>query len=111
MLKLLRGITRAVNTQKVLRQIERIAKSHMADLDSKYCGSVTSLYYGKKEIMESDWWTGKANELCFEGFSFRVPSDYDSVLKHLYGDYMKLPPKDQQVTHHSHQVYWRKDVC
>ena len=44
----------------------------------------------------------------FEGEMFRAPIGYDEVLKTQYGDYMKLPPIEQQVTHHSNKVYWRR---
>lgn len=38
----------------------------------------------------------------FENLSLNAPSNYDEVLKMAYGDYMKLPPADQRVTHQLH---------
>ena len=32
---------------------------------------------------------------------------YDDFLKCHYGDYMKLPPKEEQVSHHEYKVYRR----
>lgn len=43
----------------------------------------------------------------FEGRKYCIPVGYDDYLKTVYGDYMKLPPKEQQVTHHSSEAYWR----
>lgn len=43
----------------------------------------------------------------FEGSSFKAPSDYDTVLKTIYGDYMQLPPKEQRVPHHGFTAYWK----
>ncbi len=43
----------------------------------------------------------------FEGLDFRAPIGYDRILKNIYGDYMQLPPKEQQITHHSNKTYWR----
>ena len=37
--------------------------------------------------------------LEFEGEMFPVPSDYDSYLKHVYGDYMKLPDPENRIGH------------
>ncbi len=42
----------------------------------------------------------------FEGRLFRVPQGYDDILKAQYGDYMQLPPEEEQVTHHVNEVYW-----
>ena len=39
-------------------------------------------------------------EVMFEGKAYNAPADTDRYLKNLYGDYMKLPPKDQQIAHH-----------
>lgn len=41
----------------------------------------------------------------FEGIEFRVPNDCDIYLRALYGDYMKLPPAEKQVSHHNSQAY------
>ena len=43
----------------------------------------------------------------FEDRNFRIPIGYDQWLRSIYGDYMKLPPKDQQVAHHSFNAYWK----
>ena len=45
-------------------------------------------------------------ELVFEGYSFSVVSRYDDYLTACYGDYMKLPPIEQQTTHHSIEAWW-----
>ena len=36
-------------------------------------------------------------ELEFEGHKFFVPKDYDTHLKLIYGDYMKLPPAEKRI--------------
>ncbi len=35
----------------------------------------------------------------FEGLNFKIPAGYDEYLSNLYGDYMKLPPKEKRMTH------------
>lgn len=38
-------------------------------------------------------------ELEFEGYYFSAFSEYDSYLRDVYGDYIKLPPRDKRVSH------------
>ena len=39
-------------------------------------------------------------EVPFEDITVKVPKQYDKYLTNLYRDYMKFPPKEQQVGHH-----------
>ena len=43
--------------------------------------------------------------LDFEGIKVKVPKGYDKILRDMYGDYMKLPPLEQQKTHHNYRLY------
>ena len=38
--------------------------------------------------------------LDFDESQFKGPIDYDHLLSRVYGDYMKLPPVEQQVSQH-----------
>jgi len=46
-------------------------------------------------------------DVTFEGFKFKAIQGYDSFLRALYGDYMKLPPADKQIPHHGFTAYWK----
>lgn len=46
-----------------------------------------------KEVWES------TKKVKFESIKINVPKDYDTFLKTTYGDYMKLPPKEQRKNH------------
>jgi lipopolysaccharide cholinephosphotransferase len=46
-------------------------------------------------------------EVLFEGFRCAAPADPDAVLAELYGDYRRLPPEREQVTHHAFVATWR----
>lgn len=63
-----------------------------------YCGM-----YGKKEIMPKKYFD-EGKKVFFEGIEVIAPQEYDLYLKQFYGDYMKLPPKEQQVTHHYNEI-------
>ena len=45
--------------------------------------------------------------LDFEDKKFAVPKGYHEVLTAIYGDYMQLPPIEQQVTHHVNTVFYK----
>ena len=40
----------------------------------------------------------------FENRQFKAPIGYDRFLKHIYGDYMELPPEKSRVPHHGYYV-------
>ena len=65
---------------------------------SKYVGVVTWGLYGIGErMLKSEF--EKAVEFEFEGHKFPAFSCWDSYLKGLYGDYMKLPSSEEIDTH------------
>jgi len=43
----------------------------------------------------------------FDNTKFMVASGYHEILSTIYGDYMKLPPENQRVTHHNFKAYWK----
>ena len=42
----------------------------------------------------------------FEDRTFKAFKDFDEYLRNGYGDYMKLPPKEKQVSHHTFEAYY-----
>ncbi|HAM86759.1 MAG TPA: hypothetical protein DCP87_04245 [Lactobacillus sp.] len=46
-------------------------------------------------------------KLKFENLELMVPRDFDKVLKTEYGDYMKLPSADKQISHHNYDLIWK----
>lgn len=69
-----------------------------------YVGRLTG-DYGTKEIMPRDFFD-RCIEVTFEGENFKAITEYDRFLTILYGNYMMLPPKEKQVTHHEFDAYW-----
>lgn len=62
--------------------------------------------YKEKDIFPQNW-VSDGISLEFEGRNFKVPLEYDKYLKQLYGDYMILPPKEKQISHHKFKAYWK----
>ena len=63
-------------------------------LVANYCGA-----WGKKEIAPIEWF-GKGIDRQFENLIVKVPDHYDKWLTKVYGNYMCLPPKEKQISHH-----------
>ena len=62
--------------------------------------------YRNKEIIPSSVYKSYRT-VFFEGEIFNAVEDYDTYLKAVFGDYMKLPPIEKRVTHHSFDAYWK----
>ena len=46
-------------------------------------------------------------DVTFENRKYPAPVGYDEWLKSFYGDYMKLPPKEKQVSNHKFKAYYK----
>lgn len=55
--------------------------------------------YGIKEIYKREWFIDYI-EIEFAGITVKIPKEYDEYLTYLYGDYMKLPPIEKQISRH-----------
>lgn len=60
----------------------------------------TDFAYGL-QIFPYEWFDGY-EEATFEGITVRLPKYYDAYLRHLYGDYMQLPPLEAREPKHDH---------
>ena len=72
---------------------------------SEYAGAITGIYKEKEHMQASVF--KDYTEVSFEGHKYMAISGYDSYLTKHYGDYMKLPPLEQQVSNHSYEVFWK----
>lgn len=55
---------------------------------------------GEKDIFRSEWFDGSIT-FKFEDTYINVPSGYDKFLTAMFGDYMTLPPIEEQTSHHA----------
>ena len=46
-------------------------------------------------------WDDTVEEISFEDTKLFIPTGWEHQLTQVYGDYMKLPPKEKQVPEHS----------
>ena len=62
--------------------------------------SLCGFYDYKKETLPKQW-LSEYIFLEFEGLNLMAFKEYDKILKHYFGDYMKLPPENERVNHHT----------
>ena len=72
----------------------------------KNCAQMVTYMYKEREIQPREY-TDSFIELDFEGHYYPVQKGYDFYMRQIYGDYMQLPPKEKQVTHHAFKAYWK----
>lgn len=60
--------------------------------------------YGDREIVDKEIFRDFI-KIKFEKYSYNAPIGYHQWLTNIYGDYMKLPPIEKQVSHHDFKAY------
>lgn len=81
----------------ILRKHEESGMDHYVCLCNLIYDYHRGLFY-KKDIDE-------VQDILFYGHPVLIPLNYDSVLKTIYGDYMKLPPVEERGKWHSGSIY------
>lgn len=86
----------------LLNKLDEISYAHPFETAENvivYGGS-----YGEREIMPKSFCTGKDICMAFENIHIMMPPGYVEYLTRIYGNYMQMPPKEKQVSHHFHAV-------
>lgn len=65
------------------------------------CQGIMKKHPFKKELFDN------IVSIPFEDRFFKAFKDSDSYLRNGFGDYMKLPPVEKQVSHHPFYAYWK----
>lgn len=69
------------------------SKHHNTQMMGIQSGSCYSYWFFPEIVLR------KTAEHAFEDEVFSIPQDYDFFLRVAYGDYMKLPPENERITH------------
>jgi lipopolysaccharide cholinephosphotransferase len=68
----------------------------------QYYLNLYSAYSMEKEMIDSKW-LQPAGEVTFNGIAFPSVNDTDAYLRHLYGNYKKLPPREKRHPGHEEE--------
>lgn len=89
---------RIISPNKIKESLDKLLKKYSMD-NSLYSGTIMGAYRIREMVPTVMF--GNPKLYKFEDDTFYGPELVDEYLKHMYGDYMKLPPKEQQKTHYT----------
>lgn len=96
--------TRLINVNKLVARNDILAQKYKFEESENFeCISWVNRQRAFSKKLLGDNLEG--TNLMFNNEYFRVPKEYDEVLKTIYGDYMKLPPENERVAHHNYKAY------
>ena len=88
--------------QYYYKKIENSAQKYSFK-DSDYVGCIVAGYGTRERISRKPF--SKYIRIPFESNSYSCISGYNEYLTALYGDYLKLPPKEEQKSNHNYKAY------
>lgn len=97
-----RFLLKLIGPDYFVRKIDKNAKRFYNN-ESEYVADYTGQSYF--HIKKSD--ILPVIKAPFEGKYYKIPSGYDLILKGRYGDYMQLPPVEEQVNKHEYKAYMK----
>lgn len=101
---------RAIGAPRLRRLMGWIVRESKNGLHRRYSGAaVWMTFQSKRNVLPTQYFT-ELGEIEFNERMFKAPKDYDRLLKDYYGDYMSLPPKDQQKPHHEYEAFYVKSA-
>ena len=92
--------------KKIFKKAEKLHALYPYET-SEYVGTMEMVYNSPKNRLKKEYFDGYVL-VEFEGHQLKAPQGYHEVLTGIYGDYMKLPPEDQQVAHHTNNSFWKE---
>lgn len=82
-----------------------LSKLKYPDYDSsEYVGCGVWIVGYKDDTYKREWFD-ELEKTPYEQYEFYIPKKYDTILKQLFHDYMKLPPEKDRIGHHHYKTY------
>lgn len=99
-----RCLTAFISRRCMAEHLDKLAQKYDKS-ETKYVFSNAKGIFVKRRFQRKIF--DNVIDLPFEDRKFRGFADYDEYLRNAYGDYMKLPPIEKRVSHHSFDAYWK----
>lgn len=87
-------------------EMNRLSSKYSSNTNCRLKGIIVPNDNRMEELLPSEYFDSYST-LRFEDIEIMVIEKYDEYLKASYGDYMQLPPKEKQVSHHQFEAYWK----
>lgn len=94
-----------ISVRYLLNKLHTICSQVPFD-ESEYVNYIPARAGMRTNVKRSDLEGAEIEYHIYEGRKYRIPHNYDVCLRNNYGDYMKLPPKEEQVGH-PQITYWK----
>lgn len=98
----LMAVTSLIPTNVYARWLDRFCARGNYE-KARYAGVCLITHYGSRECMPAEVFRGTA-QVTFCGGQYPAPAGWDTYLRRLYGDYMKLPPEEKRHSLHRLKV-------
>ena len=98
---------RLISKRKICHKIDDVYTSYQIDRNKPLV--YANFVWGGKNPFINTYpieWFNEVIEVDFEGFRFIAPKCYDKILTKRYGDYMTIPPVEEQISHF-YEVKWK----
>lgn len=86
---------------------------HKIGMKNNFIGSTVianSIFgYGRKEEMPGNLFDSFI-DIKFEGRRFKAVEQWNTYLTNIFGDYMKLPPKNERLAKHEFDAYFKEQI-
>ena len=106
-LKVSSFLLKPISMQHIIRKITKLAVSYNDDATCNRIADISVFTYGMKEVFSSVRILQKQQNLNLKGKTYSVPKNYKHGSFKYVWRYMKLPPKEKQVSHHHFTAYWK----
>lgn len=98
-------VGKLLNTNKILDHMEKVLKKYDF-YTSEYAGNMLGRYREREVVLQK--YFGEPKLALFENVEVNIPEMSHELQTALYGNYMQLPPVEQQVAHNVKIIKSRK---
>ena len=108
---ILKPLSYVLNMNTISRRMDDIAKSINVNIETakRFAPLLTPDPNATKNFVFSKSLFEPSAMLEFENKKFCAPGKYVDILKMRYGDFMKFPPIEEQVSHHEYKQYLKSE--